>query len=90
MRRELAAYTDGFREVASVLRDGGAATPQVADVAMSAFKEPIRRLDAASEALKTEGETRMRAGVAQLGVDAGTTSAEMTLTALLAVALSRS
>ena len=84
MRRELVAYSEGF---VAVVRDGGAATPQTANAAMGAFKDPIHRFDAASDALKAEGEARVRAGVAQLGVDAGHTGAEMTLTALLAVAL---
>ena len=85
MRQELVGYATGFGRVVAGVRDGAIVTPQAANLALGAYKDPIRRFEASSEAVLASSNERMRARAATLDDIARRVSVEMSGTAILAV-----
>ncbi len=87
MRADLMTYLAGFDKVAADVRSGTLATPQAANGALTAYKDAIRRLDATSEAIGGASDIKMGKRIALLGEDASRTNDEMSVIALLAIAV---
>ncbi|MGO9000248.1 MAG: MCP four helix bundle domain-containing protein [Polyangiaceae bacterium] len=87
MQADLSAYTAGFEKVAASVRSGELATPQGANQAITVYKDTIRRLEKTAGALGGASDHRMHERAALLDADTGRTSTQMTMTAILAVAV---
>jgi methyl-accepting chemotaxis protein len=87
MQTDLGAYSGGFEKVAAAVRSGEIATPQAANTAITVYKDTIRRLEATAGALGGASDHRMRERAKLLEADTASTSSQMTVTALLAVAV---
>jgi methyl-accepting chemotaxis protein len=87
MRDDLASYVAGFEKVGAAVRQGEIATPQAANIAISVYKDAVRRLEDTAGKLGGASDFRMRERLAILQADAGRTNTEMSVTALLAVAV---
>jgi hypothetical protein len=87
MSADLAAYADGFEKVGDRVRSSELATPQAANAAITAYKDTIRRLEKTAGALGGASDHRMHERAALLDADTSRTSAQMTVTALLAIAV---
>ena len=64
---------------------GEVATPEVANLAISLYKDAIRRLETTAAALGGASDFRMRERVKVLSADAQSTNTQMTVTAGLAL-----
>jgi methyl-accepting chemotaxis protein len=87
MQADLAAYTAGFEKVAASVRSAELATPQAANAAITVYKDTIRRLEKTAGALGGASDHRMHERAALLDADTSHTSTQMTVTALLAIAV---
>jgi len=87
MQDDLATYMAGFDKVAAAVRSGELATPQAANHAITVYKDAIHRLEKTAGALGGASDHRMQERAALLEADTGRTSTQMTMTALLAVAV---
>jgi hypothetical protein len=87
MREDLGVYLDGFEKVGAAVRSAEIATPQAANLAITAYKDAIRRLETTAGALGGASDFRMRERVKLLEADARGTSQQIALTTLLAVAV---
>jgi methyl-accepting chemotaxis protein len=85
MHDDLEVYVGGFEKVAAGVRSGALATPQAANMAITAYKVAIRRLEATAGALGGASDFRMRERVALLEADTKRTNGQMSGTALLGV-----
>lgn len=73
--------------MAASVRSGELATPQGANQAITVYKDTIRRLEKTAGALGGASNHRMHERAALLDADTGRTSTQMTMTAILAVAV---
>jgi methyl-accepting chemotaxis protein len=87
MREDLAAYDAGFAKVGAAVRAGTLATPQAANIEITQYKNSIRRMEATAGALGGESDYRMRERMKLLSADVKDTNIQMTIAALLAVAV---
>jgi methyl-accepting chemotaxis protein len=85
MQDQLAIYVGGFEKVTAAIRSGDLVTPQAANLAITAYKDAIRRFEVTAGALGGAGDFRMRERMALLDADTRSTNIEMTVTALLAI-----
>jgi methyl-accepting chemotaxis protein len=87
MQTDLNTYSGGFDKVAAAVRSGQITTPQAANTAITVYKDAIHRLEATAGALGGASDHRMHERALLLDADAARTSTQMTVTALLAVAV---
>jgi methyl-accepting chemotaxis protein len=87
MQSDLNAYSSGFEKVAAAVRSGAIATPQAANTAITVYKDAIHRLEATAGALGGASDHRMHERALILDADTEKTGTQMTVTALLAVAV---
>ncbi len=87
MREDLGVYEVGFEKVSGAVRSGELATPQAANIAITHYKDAIRRLDMTAGALGGTGDRRMRERLKMLAADSTSTNSQVGLTVALAVAI---
>jgi methyl-accepting chemotaxis protein len=87
MRADMATYVAGFTEVSAAVRQGTLATPQEANHEITKYKPAIRRMETTAGALGGESDYRMRERMRLLPADVKDTNVQMTVTALLAIAV---
>jgi methyl-accepting chemotaxis protein len=87
MRADMATYVAGFEEVSAAVRQGTLATPQEANHEITRYKPAIRRMETTAGALGGESDYRMRERMRLLAADVKDTNVQMTITALLAIAI---
>lgn len=83
MKRDLAAYDAGFAGVRGLIEKGGIKTPQAANDAIDEYKEPIRRMEKAADALAASALNRMNdTGTAIDSLDGRVTAVILAILAL--------
>jgi len=87
MRADLTTYLAGFEKVAGDVRSGALATPQAANGAIAQYKDAIHHMEETSEAIAGASDIKMDKRLALLKQDTAQTNNQMTLIALLAVAV---
>ena len=80
-------HSGRLRESGAKVRSAELATPQAANAAITVYKDTIRRLEKTAGALGGASDHRMRERAALLDADTSHTSTQMTVTALLAIAV---
>jgi methyl-accepting chemotaxis protein len=87
MRADLATYLDGFGRVQSAALKGDLKTPQAANLSISQYKDAIRRLEATAASIGDASDIKMGKRFALLEADTARTTNQMTVTAVIAVAV---